>query len=1189
MNLSASVALQPLQQSREFVQLTDALRTKEHTLGVYGLVDSQKSHLAAALQLHRGRQLLLITETEVQARQLAEDLSFYLGAQAHHFPSRQPVLYETEASSVSTGDERLKTLAFLAAEQPAVITASMDALFVKLPPPALFRRLQLTFRVGETIPRETMLHMLVAQGYQRADQVEEKGQFSIRGDIIDLFSPVETAPCRIELFDEEVDSIRYFDLATQQSIDKISAITISPATEWILEEKDRRRVVDTLKRMKNQSRPGSGDAAGCEPSERCAHLVVRLEENRVPHDMEGLQDLAYEKAASLLDYLMPGSLVLLDEPQRLRSRAEGAMDEWKEHFTVLLERQQVLPIQAHCLFTYSELVVKIREKTVVTLHLLPRSEKEFPAQTVVNFVTRSVPSFQGKMNWLFDELRNLVKKQYRLVLLAATKEKALKLTDALREAGLPVQYLAGGDAGNTGGGAGDSAAITSEALPSGKVTILPGSVHRGFEYVGCQYLLLSDYELFGAHKKKTTRPRRRDGRAIQSFVELKPGSFVVHENHGIGRYEGIESLTVDGITRDYLKISYAGADHLYVPTDQMDMIQKYIGAEDKTPRMNRLGGADWAKTKSRVKKAIEDMADDLLELYAKRNRQKGYVFSPDTELQQQFEYLFPYEETPDQLKSIEEVKADMEAERPMDRLLCGDVGYGKTEVALRAAFKCAADSKQCAVLVPTTILAQQHFNTFRERFSPFPVRVEMLSRFRTPTQIQKIMKDIKNGLVDVVIGTHRLLSKDVAFKDLGLLIVDEEQRFGVKHKERLKQLKANVDVLTLTATPIPRTLHMAMSGIRDMSVIEDPPEERFPVQTYVVAWNPSLVADAILRETSRGGQVYYLYNRVEGIYTIANQLADRFPELRIGVGHGQMNETELEKVMLDYYEGHYDVLVCTTIIENGLDIPNANTILVHDADQLGLSQLYQLRGRVGRSTRQGYAYLMFQRDKILSEVAEKRLKAIKEFTEFGSGFKIAMRDLEIRGAGNLLGGEQHGHMAAIGYDLYVKLLEETMQKTRGETVEAEPEVAIELNVDAYIPKEYIGNAGHKIDIYKKIAAIRSIEDRYEVENEIEDRFGDIPGIVRNLVTVSALKAMALKAGISQISQKDDTIRIQFGSGLRLNPEALARVIHDFGRRIQFNAGQQPYFTYKAAVIRDASQLLRELTAIVEILSGDAAA
>ncbi len=1169
------MTLQPLQASREFLQLVEALRTKEPIVGAFGLADPQKPHFAAALQQHRGGQLLLLTETEAHARQLAEDLAFYLDIKVLLFPARQAVLYETIASDVSTGEERLKTLQFLSQEKPAVIIAPMDALYMKLPPPALFRRLRLTFTLGEVVEREAMLKLFLEQGYQRTDQVEEKGQYSIRGDIIDIFPPSEERPCRIELFDDEVDSIRYFDLITQQSVEKIQRITIYPATEWVLEEDGRQKIIKRLKHMASTLSPNP-----CGTENRCAQLIDRLTDAWKPNDLEGLQDLAYDTPSSLLDYLIPESLVLLDEPQRLRNRAEGVADEWKEHFALLLEREQALPVQAHCLYTPGEITAKIKERTIITLHLLPRSEKEFPAHTVVNFVTRSLPSFQGKMNWLFDELRGFARKQYQVVLLAANKEKALKLLDALREADVPVQYLTEDPRRSQ---------VDVAPLPSGKVTILTGSVNRGFEYLGFKYLLLSDYEIFGAHKRKTPKPRRKDARAIQSFVELKPGGYVVHENHGIGRYEGIESLTVDGITRDYLKISYAGADHLYVPTDQMDLIQKYIGSEDKNPRMNRLGGTDWAKTKSRVKKAIEDMADELLELYAKRNKQKGHAFSPDMEMQQQFEYLFPYEETPDQQRAIDDVKADMEGDRPMDRLLCGDVGYGKTEVALRAAFKCVADSKQCAVLVPTTILAQQHFNTFRERFSPFPVRVEMLSRFRSPKQIQKIIKDLKNGLVDVVIGTHRLLSKDVVFKDLGLLVVDEEQRFGVKHKERIKQLKANVDVLTLTATPIPRTLHMAMSGIRDMSVIEDPPDERVPVQTYVVAWNPSLVADAILRETSRGGQVFYLYNRVDSIYTIANQLADRFPELNIGVGHGQMNETELEKVMLDYYEGRYDVLVCTTIIENGLDIPNANTILVHDADRLGLSQLYQLRGRVGRSTRQAYAYLMFQRDKILSEVAEKRLKAIKEFTEFGSGFKIAMRDLEIRGAGNLLGGEQHGHLAAIGYDLYVKLLEETMQKTRGEEVEEEPEVTIELNVNAYIPKEYIRNAGHKIEIYKKIAAIRSREDLYEVEEEIEDRFGDIPGIVRNLLTVSTVKGLALKAGITSIVQKEETVRLQFGSGLRFNPEAIARVIHDYGNRITFNAGQQPYFTYKAPAIREADQLLREINSIVEILAGDAAA
>ena len=1218
MNDISQLTLLPLEATREYRQLIDALK-REHTLGVFGLIESQKPHFAAALQHTQGGQLLLLTETETQARQISEDLNFYLGEAAVLFPARQPILYETEASSANTGEERLKTLQTLSSGKPAVIVAPMESLFVKLPPPEMFHRMRLTFTVGESVERDFILRTFMEQGYHRTDQVEEKGQFSIRGDIVDVFPPTEDTPCRIEFFDDEVDSIRRFDLMTQQSFDKIGNFTVNAATEWILDDKSRKRILTTITRM------AADEAAPQAITERCGHLLDRLNEQMSPHDLEGLQEIAYHSAASLLDYLMPESLVLLDEPGRLKTRAEGVMDDWKEHFTDLLEKQQALPIQANCLFTPAEITAKIRDKKVMTLNLLPRSEKEFPPETVVNFMTRSVPGFQGKMNMLFDEVRAFAKKDYRIVLLAAGKEKALKLLEALREADIPVQYLTGTPTDNSvstsenqgtpsppgrgqgegnlsdlrlppsdlrfgrGQGEGNLSVSGLEALPPRKVTILTGSVNRGFEYVSGQFLLLSDYELFGAHKQKAARPRsrRRDGRAIQSFVELKPGSFVVHENHGIGQYEGIESLVVDGITRDYLKIGYASSDHLYVPTDQMDLIQKYIGNEDRPPRMNRLGGADWLKTKTRVKKAIEDMADDLLELQAKRNRQKGHIFSPDNEMQQQFEYLFPYEETPDQLRAIREVKADMEKERPMDRLLCGDVGYGKTEVALRAAFKCASDSKQCAVLVPTTILAQQHFNTFRERFSPFPVRVEMLSRFRTPAQISKTLKDIKNGLVDVVIGTHRLLSQDVVFKDLGLLVVDEEQRFGVKHKERLKQMKANVDVLTLTATPIPRTLHMAMTGIRDMSVIEDPPEERFPVQTYVVAHNPSLVADAILRETARGGQVYYVYNRVEGIHRIANELAKRFPDLRIGVGHGQMNENELEKLMLDYYEGRYDVLVCTTIIENGLDIPNVNTILVQNAEKMGLSQLYQLRGRVGRSTRQGYAYLMFEKNKILSDVAEKRLKAIKEFTEFGSGFKIAMRDLEIRGAGNLLGGEQHGHMAAIGYDLYVKLLEETIQQTRGETVEKEPEVAIELNVDAYLPQEYIKNAGHKIEIYKKIAGIRSIEDRNEVETEIEDRFGDLPGIVRNLLMVATIKAMALQSGITSIIQREEKVRIQFAPEAKLNPQALARIIHEYGRRISFNAGQQPYFQYQAAAIRDQNQLLTEIAAIVGILSGGA--
>ncbi len=1168
--MNGKSTLLPLKESREFQQVMEALNRREQTIGLYGLLDGQKAHLTAGIFAEHKKQMLIITETETQAKELTEDLRFFAPIEPVHFSGREWALHESASIGGFQAEDRLKTMMTLSQQKPVIVTASMESLLIKLPPPELFRKLRIDITLGRELSLKNLLQILYDQGYQRRDQVEEKGDYSIRGDIIDVFPPTEEQPLRIELFDEEVDSLRRFDLATQQSVEKIHSISLYPATEWIALAEHQQRLKQHIKEeLEKESRKKAGNPR---ISQMLSQTLEKLEHGWRSKEIEGFQSIVYGGNHSLLDYLQPGSTVLLNEPLRLRTAAENTADQWKERISALLEEGAILPQRSQCLQEAKELKTSIRQHTVFTMDLLPRSEADFPPESVINFTTRSIPSFQGKMSYLLEELRSLLKKDNRIILLTPGKEKALKLLETLREAYVPVRFLV-------------EDLTSAEEMPRGTVYIIQGSIHKGFEYVNAGLHIMSDLEIFGAYKKKKPRRSKQEGRPLQSFVELKPGSYVVHENHGIGQYLGIESLTVDGITKDYLKIGYAGADHLYVPTDQMDLIQKYIGSEDRPPKMNRMGGTEWTRTKTKVQKAIEDMADELLELFAKRKRQKGYAFAKDTEMQEQFEYLFPYEETPDQLKTIKEVKADMEQERPMDRLLCGDVGYGKTEVALRAVFKAVADSKQAAVLVPTTILAQQHFNTFRERFSPFPIRVEMLSRFRTPAQQRKLLKDVKNGIIDVVIGTHRLLSTDVAFKDLGLLVVDEEQRFGVKHKERLKKMRANVDVLTLTATPIPRTLHMAMVGIRDMSTIEDPPEERFPVQTYVVPHNPSLVADAIERETSRGGQVYYVYNRVEGIYSVANGLARRFPHLRIGVGHGQMNENELEKLMLDYYEGSYDVLVCTTIIENGLDIPNVNTIMIQNADQLGLSQLYQLRGRVGRSNRQGYAYLMVEKGKILTEIAEKRLKAIKEFTEFGAGFKIAMRDLEIRGAGNLLGGEQHGHMAAIGYDLYVKLLEETIQKTRGEIVEKEPEVSIELNVDAYLPENYIQNPGHKVEIYKKIAAIRDKEDWMEVETEIEDRFGDLPGIVRNLLLISYIKALAMKGSLENIIQRENRVRMQLASGRPIQPENVARVMHEYGERLHFNAGTQPHFLYRPQNLEQAA-LLQEIKDLMETYTSE---
>jgi transcription-repair coupling factor (superfamily II helicase) len=717
-------------------------------------------------------------------------------------------------------------------------------------------------------------------------------------------------------------------------------------------------------------------------------------------------------------------------------------------------------------------------------------------------------------------------------------------------------------------------------LQDGHIVVLPGTLSNGFEFPSIRYAVISDREVFTTPKKEG--PKRK-GRLIKAFTDLKVGDFVVHENHGIGQYVGIEKLTVGGLTRDYLNIKYGGNDKLYIPTDQLDMIQKYIGGEDKLPKLNKLGSVEWTKTKSKAQHSIQALAIDLLKLYAERQQKIGFSFSKDSRWQKEFEDMFPYEETEDQLRCIEEIKRDMEDERVMDRLLCGDVGYGKTEVALRAAFKCVMDSKQAAILAPTTILAQQHYNTCIQRFGSFPVKIDVLSRFKSASELKKAVSDLKSGNLDIIIGTHKLLQESIKFKDLGLLIIDEEQKFGVGHKEKIKSLKTNLDVLTLSATPIPRTLHMSMIGIRDISLIEEPPEERYPVQTYVMEHNEDVIRDAIFKEIARGGQVYFLHNRVRSIAKTAAHIKELVPEARVAYAHGQMDEKQLEDTMLDFYNGEYDVLVCTTIIEAGLDIPNVNTIIITDADKMGLSQLYQLRGRVGRSNRLAYAYFTYQKDKVLSEVAEKRLQAIKEFTEFGSGFKIAMRDLEIRGTGNLLGKEQHGHMEAIGYDLFIKLLEETLQELKGEAPVKRVETSIELQINAYIPESYISDENQKIEMYKKIASISDQQDLFDIEEEIEDRFGDIPTMVRNLLSIAYVKQLAQMCGISNIGQRNNNIAIKFKTDKFIKAQTAMQIASDYKGRILFTASEQPYFTLKCSDEKP-EELLKDIRDIVEKIS-----
>lgn len=1166
--MTKELLLAPIRNSTDYIQVRKNIESRKSPIALYGLNDTQKSHMAYGIQDEVKGQVCIVTYNEMEARQIYEDLKFYAGDRAVFLPSKEIMFYNMEATSQNAQEERMKAIETILEGKDCIVVTAIDTFLRLMPPPSSYTKNQISLHIGDTVDLGKVIESLVMQGYEREDIVEERGQFSIRGDIIDIFPSSAEMPVRVELFGDEIDSIRNFQPATQRSLDKIDAVKVYAAKETTIESFDAGEVIQKLNQdYKNISKKLNQGA-----KEKLQESLEELSEKlRTLGNFRGVEKLLpyiYEKTTCLLHYFKENALFILDEPSRLREKSEGYIEEFKESFKVLIERGEVFPGQGKLILSYGEVIDRLQEKRIVTLSLLPKAIKDFPPKEIINFDTRPMASFHGKLDLLGKEIQRLQYKGYKIALIPGTKERCLKLLEFLKEKEIHAEYLA----------------HEKREFVTGEVVILSGNLRRGFEYVKNKYAVITDYEIYGVHKQQRKTNRIKDASPIKSFIDLKVGDYVVHEGHGIGKYIGIEELKVEGVKKDYLKIRYSGEGFLYVPTDQMDLIQKYIGSDDAPPKLNKLGGSEWAKTKTKVKKAIEDMAGELIKLYAEREKTKGHAFSPDSDWQKQFEELFPYEETPDQLRCIEEVKLDMEKERAMDRLLCGDVGYGKTEVAIRAAFKAVGDSKQVAFLVPTTILAQQHYNTFKQRFSDFPITVEMLSRFKNPTAQKKIIEDIRTGNVDIVIGTHRLLSKDIEYKDLGLLIVDEEQRFGVKHKEALKKLKKSIDVLTLTATPIPRTLHMSMIGIRDMSVIEDPPEERFPVQTYVLGYSESMVVDAISRELSRGGQVYYVYNRVQGIHQVANTLKKLVPQGRVAVAHGQMSERELEKIMLEYMNGEYDILVSTTIIETGMDISNVNTIIIQDADKLGLSQLYQLRGRVGRSYRQGYAYLMYEKDKILSEVAEKRLKAIKEFTEFGSGFKIAMRDLEIRGAGNLLGGEQHGHMAAIGYDLYVKLLEETVGEMKGEYTEKFEDTTIELNVNAYISEKYIGNPSHKIEIYKKIASIRNKEDMYRVEEEIEDRFGDIPLSARNLLLISYIKSLAKGLKVTAITQKDKEIRIQFKDSSMLKPEGIGNVLHTYHRKISFNATAEPYFIYKVLTM-DQYKVLMELRDIIEKISG----
>ena len=927
-------------------------------------------------------------------------------------------------------------------------------------------------------------------GYEREVQVDAPGQFAIRGGILDVYPLTEELPLRIELWGDEVDSIRTFDPESQRSIENLKEASIGPATEFP-EEEGRR--------------------------------------------------------TSFLDYFPQEDTILyLDEPPRLIEKGAAVEEEFMEAQKRRVESGQEVSEAEAALYPVEEIVKKMNQYGSIGFSALDTPCRAFLVRGAYSLHVKGVQPYNRSFELLTQDLKRLKRNKSRVILLSGSRTRAKRLAEDLRDYGLSSFYTED---------------MEREVQPE-EVMTMYGHVAEGYEYPLLKFTVISETDIFGKAKKKKKR-KIYEGRKIQNFSELKPGDYVVHENHGLGIYQGIEKIEVDRIAKDYMKISYAKGGNLYIPATQLDLIQKYADSDAKRPKLNRLGTQEWTKTKARVRGAVKEIARDLVELYAARQDQEGYVYGEDTVWQKEFEEMFPFEETEDQLLAIDAVKRDMQSRKIMDRLICGDVGYGKTEIAIRAAFKAVQENKQVAYLVPTTILAQQHYNTFLQRMKDFPVRVDLLCRFRTSAQQKKTIEDLHRGLVDIVIGTHRLLSGDVAFKDLGLLVIDEEQRFGVQHKEKIKKLKENVDVMTLTATPIPRTLHMSLIGIRDMSVLEEAPEDRLPIQTYVMEYSEEMVREAIERECARDGQVYYVYNRVEDIAEITARIQRLVPDVNVAYAHGQMRERELEKIMYDFISGEIDVLVSTTIIETGLDISNVNTMIIHDSDRMGLSQLYQLRGRVGRSGRMAYAFLLYRRDKLLKEVAEKRLAAIREFTDLGSGFKIAMRDLEIRGAGNLLGAEQHGHMEAVGYDLYCKMLNEAVRHLKGEGGEEGYNTTIDLNLDAYIPDSYIPNEYHKLDIYKRIAAIESEEDMEEMTEELIDRFGEFPKKVEMLLLVARLKALAHEAYVTQIEQKGDTYTFLMYEKAKVAPERIPELLLQFREELSFKAdAERPCFIYR---------------------------
>ena len=1164
---------QPLHELSEYEQIVRDITRHQTPIHIDGCIDSQKCHLISSIGENYPLKLI-ITYNEIKAKEIYEDYQFF-DRNVFYYPAKDIIFYNADIHSNLIISQRMAVIRRLLDEEPLTVVTTIDGLSDRLLPLDCLAQYRMVFRPGDILPMEVMKKKLVSMGFLRVSQVEGPGQFAIRGGILDIYNLTDDCPYRIELWGDEIDSIRSFDAESQRSIEQVDEMTVYPASEYVLTRPVMERGLQLIDRDAKKQIKKLKDIGSSEAASRLSQVIAELKDT-LDIGCEGINLDSYVRyffkdTVSFLDYFNRNdSLIIMDEPSRIAEKGEALSAEYRGSMSGRLEKGYILPGQVDAVRDYKEVMAGLAGMRTVMLSTLGYNFYQMPVKNKFSMMVSSMHTYRGDFELLVKELTRWKKNKYKLILVCRSETRAKRLVKDLAEYDLIAFYSDDRD----------------RIVNPGEIMITQGNLHRGIEYPMIRFAIIAETDIFGEEKKKRQKKRQSfaKGERIRSFNDLSVGDYVVHEGYGVGIYRGIENKEVDGVAKDYIKIEYGGGSNLYILATNLDLIQKYADKDAKQVKVNKLGTPEWHRTKTKVKGAVRELAMDLVKLYAARQSKEGYECGPDTVWQKEFEEMFPYEETQDQLDAIEATKKDMESSKIMDRLICGDVGFGKTEVAIRAAFKMVQEGRQCAVLVPTTILAQQHYNTFLQRMKDYPINIGLLCRFRTRAEQKETLAGLKAGRVDIVIGTHRLLSKDVEFKNLGLLVVDEEQRFGVGHKEKIKKLKETVDVLTLTATPIPRTMHMSLIGIRDMSLLEEAPVDRLPIQTYVMEYNDEMVREAILRELARGGQVYYVFNRVNGIDEITARIAELVPDAAVSFAHGQMNERDLEKIMYQFINGEIDVLVSTTIIETGLDISNVNTIIIHDADRLGLSQLYQLRGRVGRSNRTAYAFLMYRRDKALREVAEKRLSAIREFTELGSGYRIAMRDLEIRGAGSLLGEKQSGHMEAVGYDLYCKLLNTAVMEAKGEKIQEDFDTTIEIDIDAFIPASYIKNEFQKLDMYKRIASIQNEDEYGEMLDEMIDRFGELPKPTANLLLVSLIRAKAHASGVIQLVHKDKVTRVYMYERAKVDVAAIPDFLAVYGRRMTFKAdAKNPYFTVDMKGFSGQNLLMEEKQLVENML------